>query len=238
MQVVILCGGKGLRLWPYTEEMPKPMALIGKKPILWHIMKIYAAYGHKDFILCTGYLGQKIKEHFSKPENKEPDWKIEFVDTGPETQTGGRLKRVEKLIKEDIFLATYGDGVSDVNINQLIAFHKVNGGLATLTAARPSTHYGIMNIESVSNKVVTFDEKPLLDHWINGGFFVFNKKIFDFINGDKDVLEKQVFARIMEQGKLHAYKHHGFWKCMDTLKDMQDLNDLWNNGKPWAVWEK
>lgn len=238
MQVVILCGGKGIRLMPYTTEFPKAMAQIGERPILWHIMKIYATYGHKDFILCLGYLGDKIKEYFSKPENKDPDWNIEFVDTGEETQTGGRIKRTEKFIKGDTFLATYGDGVSDIDINQLIAFHKFHGATVTITASKPSTHYGIMEIEPVKNRITSFIEKPILDHWVNGGFFVFNKKIFEFIYGDKDMLEKEVFSRILEKEEIYAYKHPGFWKCMDTLKDVNDLNEIWKKGKTWAVWKK
>ena len=238
MQVVILCGGMGIRLMPYTTEFPKAMAEIGERPILWHIMKIYSTYGHKDFILCLGHLGNKIKEYFSKPENREPDWNIEFVDTGNETQTGGRIKRIEKFIKGDTFMATYGDGVSDIDINQLIAFHKFHGAMVTITATRPSTHYGVMDIEPVKNRIITFIEKPLLDYWVNGGFFVFNKNIFDFIYGDKDVLEKEVFSRILEKEELYAYKHPGFWKCMDTLKDVNDLNEIWKKNKTWAVWKK
>jgi glucose-1-phosphate cytidylyltransferase len=238
MKVVILCGGRGIRLMPQTEEVPKPLIGIGGKPILWHIMKIYATYGHKDFILCLGYLGDKIKEYFSKPENKEPDWNIEFIDTGEETQTGGRIKRIENLIKEEDFMVTYADGVADIDINQLIAFHKFHGRMATLTVVRPSTHFGILDVEPVQNKVITFTEKPILDYWVNGGFFVFSRRIFDFINGDGDVLEREVFSRILEKGELFAYKHPGFWRCMDTLKDVNELNDLWNKSKPWAVWKK
>ena len=238
MQIVILCGGKGIRLMPYTTEFPKALAEIGERPILWHIMKIYSTYGHKDFILCLGHLGNKIEEYFSKPENKEPDWSIEFIDTGEETQTGGRIKRIEKFIKGDTFLATYADGVADIDINQLIAFHKFHGAMVTITATRPSTHYGVMDIEPVKNRIITFIEKPLLDYWVNGGFFVFNKNIFDFIYGDKDVLEKEVFSRILEKEELYAYKHPGFWKCMDTLKDVNDLNEIWKKNKTWAVWKK
>jgi glucose-1-phosphate cytidylyltransferase len=238
MQVVILCGGRGIRLMPNTSEFPKPLIEVGEKPILWHIMKIYATYGYKDFILCLGYLGDKIREHFSKPENKEPDWNIEFVDTGEETQTGGRIKRIENLIKGDEFMATYGDGVADIDANQLLAFHKFHGGMATLTVVRPSTHFGILDVEPVKNRVLTFIEKPILDYWVNGGFFVFNRKIFDFINGDKDVLEREVFSRILEKQELYAYKHPGFWRCMDNLKDVNDLNDFWQKTKPWAVWKK
>lgn len=238
MQVVILCGGKGIRLMPYTTEFPKALAEVGERPILWHVMKIYATYGHKDFILCLGNLGDKIKEYFSKSENKEPDWNIEFVDTGDETQTGGRIKRIEKYIKDDTFMATYADGVADIDINQLIAFHKFHGAMATITASRPSTHYGIMDIEPVKNRIITFIEKPILDYWVNGGFFVFNRKIFELIHGDNDVLEREVFARILEKEELYAYKHPGFWKCMDTLKDVNDLNEFWKKTKPWAVWKK
>lgn len=231
MQVVILCGGKGRRMG--NEELPKPLFTIGGKPILWHIMHIYAYYGFKNFILCLGYKGNKIKDYFSKLR----EWDIKFVDTGLETNTGGRIKKAQNYINSDAFFATYGDGLADINLHKLFNFYKANHKTAVLTAVKPYSPFGIMGIDAHSNIVTYFEEKPILDHWINGGFFIFNKGIFKYIK-DNDTLEKDTFTRIVKDRNLSAYKHQGFWVCMDTYKDNLRLNQLWHAGKaPWALWK-
>jgi glucose-1-phosphate cytidylyltransferase len=231
IKTVILCGGKGTRMG--KDELPKALFTIGGKPVLWHIMKIYAHYGFKDFILCLGYEGGKIKAYFSKIK----DWDIRFVETGLDTNTGGRIKKVESCIKADLFFATYGDGLSDVNINRLLQFHNAHKKTVTLAAVRPPSPFGIVGIDAHSSRVTHFEEKPVLDHWINGGFFVFNKKIFDYLKGG-DILEKDTFNRIVKNRDMLAYKHRGFWECMDTYKDSLRLNQLWDSRRaPWAIWK-
>lgn len=230
MKVVILCGGKGTRMG--NDELPKALFTLGDKPILWHIMKIYVHYGFIDFILCLGYKGNMIKDYFSKTK----EWKIKFVDTGVDTNTGGRIKKIRDYIKEDCFLATYADGLSDINLNKLLEFHKSHSKIATLTTVKPYSPFGIVAIDAHTNTVTHFEEKPILDHWINGGFFIFNKTIFNYIK-ENDVLEKDTFYRIVKEKKLVAYKHNGFWECMDTYKDNLRLNYLWRTGNaPWALW--
>lgn len=231
MKVVILCGGKGTRMG--NEELPKALFLIGHKPILWHIMSIYSHYGFNDFVLCLGYKANKIKEYFQDIKN----WKVSFIDTGLDTNTGGRLKKVKDYIDEECFLATYGDGLADINIPNLIEFHNNHKKIATLTAVKPRNPFGIVGIDAHADTVTHFEEKPILDHWINGGFFVFNKKAFSYIKDD-DVLERGPFERLVKDKNLVAYKHNGFWECMDTYKDNLRLNELWlNNNAPWAVWK-
>lgn len=231
IKTVILCGGKGTRMG--NDELPKALFTIGGRPVLWHIMKIYAHYGFKDFILCLGYKGHKIKEYFTKAK----DWSIRFVETGLDTNTGGRIMKVENHIKEEIFFATYGDGLADININALLKAHEAHKKTATLTAVRPFSPFGIVGIDTRSDTVTHFKEKPVLDHWINGGFFVFDKKIFDYIK-ENDILEKDTFNRIVKDKNLAAYKHRGFWECMDTYKDNLRLNQLWDSQKaPWAIWK-
>lgn len=231
MQVVILCGGKGTRMGHHTRFLPKPLIKIGQRPILWHIMKIYSFYGFNRFVLCLGYKKQKIEEYFSHTRG----WNITFVDTGLSTNTGGRIKRIEKYIEEDNFLATYGDGVADVNINRLIQFHNKNKKIATLTGVKPRSQFGIMDIGS-DNTVKDFHEKPVLTHWVNGGFFVFNRRIFEYLEKD-DILERKPFYQLSKDKELAAYKHHGFWECMDTYKDNLELNQAWKSASaPWAVW--
>ena len=231
LKTVILCGGKGTRMG--NDELPKGLFTIGGKPVLWHIMKIYAHYGFRDFILCLGYKGNKIKEYFSKAK----DWNICFVETGPDTNTGGRIKKIEAYIKEEMFFAAYGDALSNVSINDLLKFHKAHGKTATLTAVRPFSPFGIIAIDAHSDTVTHFEEKPILDHWINGGFFVFSKKIFDCLR-ENDILEKDTFDRVVSDKNLVAYKHNGFWECMDTYKDNLHLNELWNRGKAlWKAWK-
>ena len=232
IKTVILCGGKGTRMG--NDELPKALFSIGGRPVLWHIMKIYAHYGFKDFILCLGYKGHKIKEYFAKVK----DWHIRFVETGLDTNTGGRIMKIESHIKEETFFATYGDGLADININALLKFHKAHKKTATLTAVKPFSPFGIVGIATRSDTVTHFEEKPVLDHWINGGFFVFEKKIFDYIK-EGDILEKNTFNRVIKTKNLAAYKHGGFWECMDTYKDNLRLNQLWDEKKaPWAIWKR
>lgn len=228
MQVVILCGGRGTRMG--NDELPKALFPIGEKPIIWHIMSIYAYYGFKDFILCLGYNGNKIKDYFSKTK----DWDIKFADTGLDTNTGGRIKKAKEYIKTDSFFATYGDGLADIDLNKLLDFHKSHNKAATLTAVKPASPFGIVGIDAHTSSVTHFEEKPILDHWINGGFFVFNKDVFKYIQ-DNDVLEKDTFNRVVKDKNLAAYKHAGFWECMDTYKDNLRLNQLMRDGfAPWV----
>ncbi len=254
MKVVILCGGRGTRMNELTEDLPKPLATIGNKPILWHIMKQYAHYGFKDFVLCLGYKGEKIKEYFmdyhswrhsdftvklgSEHDVKHhrdvmEDWTITFANTGSNTNTGGRIKKIQKFIDDDQFFCTYGDGVSSVNINDLLKFHNKMGKTVTLTCVRPMSQFGILTLNN--NLVTQFKEKPLLKDYINGGFFVFKKGIFDYL-GDNDVLEQAPFETLAKKRELAAYKFSGYWQCMDTFKDYQALNDLWHANKAqWKV---
>lgn len=257
MKVVILAGGRGTRISEETEVLPKPMVEIGGKPVIWHIMKLYSHYGFNDFIICLGYRGYMIKEYFSHyfmhmsdvtidlSKNKteihttasEP-WKITLVDTGLETMTGGRLKRVKKYLGNQAFLLTYGDGLSDINIKKLVQFHKKNKKLATLTAIQNTGRFGILNIDS-GNEVSSFLEKPKGEGgWINGGFFVLEPEIFSFIENDDTVVwEREPLENLARQGKLCAYKHTGFWSCMDTLRDKINFERIWQSGTaPWKVW--
>lgn len=232
MKTVILCGGEGIRLREYTESIPKPMVKIGDKPILWHIMKLYSYCGFDDFVLCLGYKGDKIKEYFKNDEN----WSITFADTGLGTNTGGRVKKIEKYIEDDTFFTTYGDGLSDIDLNDLLEYHKSKNKIATLTTIKPLSPFGMLEIDS-NNLVTDFKEKPILDYWINGGFFVFDVGVFDYIS-ENDALEKEVFERLAKDNNLSAYKHTGFWKCMDTYKDNLELNKMWVNKKAkWVIWE-
>lgn len=232
MKTVILCGGKGTRLIEKTELIPKPLVEIGSKPILWHLMKIYSHYGYNDFILCLGYKGEKIIEYFKK--NPEKGWKIEFADTGLETNTGGRIKKIEKYVDSDDFFCTYADGLSDLNLKSLYEFHKKKNKVATITAVNPLSQFGILDLNS-EDEIIEFEEKPKLDHWINGGFFVFKREIFDYLT-EEDFLEKRPFELLAKERKITAYKFKGFWKCMDTYKDNQVMNDLWESKKaPWKV---
>ena len=258
MQVVILAGGQGTRLREETEFRPKPMVEIGGRPILWHIMKIYANYGYQDFIICLGYRGNVIKEYFLNYEamnndftihlgekNKityhnahtEQDFRVTLVDTGLETLTGGRVKRIEKYITQDTFMVTYGDGVADVDINALLSFHKQHGKLATLTTVRPFSRYGVINLDEVGT-VVNFAEKPQEKNWANAGFLVFNRGVFDYLKSDDDILEKQAIERLAADNQLMAYRHDGFFFAMDTYREYKHLNQLWDSGEaPWKVWE-
>lgn len=234
MQVVILCGGKGTRMGKDLQGgLPKALITIGNRPIIWHIMKYYSYFGFNDFILCLGYKGDDIVKYFKKYK----EFKIRFVNTGIETNTGGRIKQVRKFIDSNMFFATYGDGLSNVNLLSLLKFHIAHKKIATLTAVKPHLNFGIVSIESHTNLINQFEEKPLLDNWINGGFFIFNKDIFDYLKGN-DILEKDSFSRLVRNKCLVAYKHRGFWECMDTYKDNLRLNELWKtNNAPWALWK-
>lgn len=260
MKVVILAGGYGTRISEESHLRPKPMIEIGSKPILWHIMKIYSYYGFNDFIICCGYKGYLIKEYFANyylhrsditfdftENNKmtvhsniaEP-WKVTLVDTGLDTMTGGRLKRVQKYIGNETFMLTYGDGVSDININELLKFHENNNKIATMTAIQPDGRFGVLDIDSYDNSTITcFREKYKEDGgWINGGFMVLEPDIFDYIEGDDTVLEKTPLESLADEHELVAYKHYGFWKCMDTQRDKYMLENLIkNNQAKWKVWE-
>ena len=219
MKVVILAGGLGTRLSEYTKKIPKPMVKINKKPIIFHIMKHYAKFGFKDFFIAAGYKQNVLKNYF---RNINLGWKINIIDTGAKTMTGGRLKRLKKYLKNETFLLTYGDGLSDVNINKLIKFHKKNKGYVTLTAVRPPARFGAIKIKG--KKVTYFREKSKLNEgWINGGFFVFEKEIFNYIKNDQTFLEKEPLSKIGSLKKLNAFKHNGFWQCMDTVRDKEIL---------------
>ena len=257
MKAVILAGGLGTRLSEETYDKPKPMVEIGGKPILWHIMKIYASHGIKDFIICCGYKGYFIKEYFYNyalhnaniefklsendfklTNNNAEEWSVNCVDTGPETQTGGRLKRVEKyLTPGEKFLFTYGDGVCNINISDLITFHNQHGKQATVTATRPAGRYGALKI-SPNNSVTHFQEKPDGDgSWINGGFFVLSPSVIDQIKDDQTSWENEPLTNLARNNQLVAFKHNDFWMSMDTLRDKIILNKLWDDNKaPWKVW--
>lgn len=253
MKVVILCGGLGTRLSEETQIRPKPMVEIGGWAMLWHIMKIYERHGHSDFILALGYKGEMIKDYFLNYHARQSDlivhlksgqvdytnptaedWRVTLVDTGARSQTGGRVLRLRPHLQSGgTFMLTYGDGVSDVDLTALLAFHRSHGHLATVTAVRPTARFGDLRI--TDNRVSKFEEKPQAgEGWINGGFFVFEPEIFDFIADDATVLEKAPLEQLAQQGELMAYKHHGYWQSMDTLRDKQALEELWVNGKaPW-----
>ncbi len=257
MKVVILAGGFGTRLSEETHLKPKPMVEIGGKPILWHIMKIYSAYGFNEFIICLGYKGYMIKEFFANyflymadvtidlsnnsievHNAKAEPWKVTLVDTGLYTQTGGRIKRIKSYVGNETFMLTYGDGVADVNIKELLEFHKKHGKLATVTAVQPPGRFGGLILNG-GEKVLDFREKPKGDGaWINGGFFVLEPGVFDYIKGDDTPWEAEPLQNLARNGELMAYKHKGFWQCMDTLRDKNYLEKLWNSGKaPWKIWK-
>ena len=238
MKCVILAGGYGTRISEDSHIKPKPMIEIGGKPILWHIMKIYSAHRINDFIICCGYKGDQIKEYFSKYEYADDiakKWDVQLVDTGEDTMTGGRLKRIKDHI-DDTFCATYGDGVSDIDINRLISYHKEKKSLATLVAIHPPERFGVLNLSG--DYVTEFHEKHRGESsWINGGFFVFEPKIFDYLQDDSTVLEKTPLETLAKEQQLTAFKHNGFWYPMDTLRDKSHLEKLWASEKaPWKIW--
>lgn len=255
MKAVILAGGLGTRISEETDLKPKPMIEIGGRPILWHIMKTYASYGINDFIICCGYRGYVIKEYFANyflhmsdvtfdmqensmtvHQRKAEPWRVTLVDTGENTMTGGRLKRIAPYLDDEDFCFTYGDGLSDVDIRESIEFHRQQSCLATLTAVKPPGRFGALLLQG--EKVNTFEEKPQGDGaWINGGFFVLSPKVIDYIDGDATYWEKKPLKVLAQQGELSAFKHAGFWQSMDTLRDKNYLEELWQNSKaPWKVW--
>ncbi|MEN8220653.1 MAG: glucose-1-phosphate cytidylyltransferase [Pseudomonadota bacterium] len=255
MKAVILAGGLGTRISEESHLKPKPMIEIGGKPILWHIMKIYSFYEINDFIICLGYKGYMIKEYFANyflhtsdvtfdvannkmevHQNMAEPWRVTLVDTGENTMTGGRLKRVRAYLDDEDFCFTYGDGVSDINMSKLIAFHKAQGTLATLTAIKPPGRFGALSL--TQDKVTGFKEKPQGDGgWINGGFFVLSPKVLDYIEGDETVWEQSPMEKLAKEGNLSALLHNGFWQAMDTLRDKRYLEELWTSGKAqWKIW--
>lgn len=258
MKVVILAGGQGTRISEESHLKPKPMIEIGGKPMLWHIMKGFLQQGFDEFVICTGYKGFMIKEYFAHYQLHEADvtfdfsaspskqtihnnrsepWKVTLVNTGQETMTGGRIKRVREYLGEKPFVMTYGDGVSDVNLKNLLDFHKKSGRPATVTAARPLGRFGALELDQ-DGKVLQFTEKPENAGWINAGFFVLEPQVLDYIAGDSTLFEAEPLSRLASEGKLGAYKHTGFWQPMDTLRDKTHLENLWASGKaPWKTWQ-
>ena len=257
MKVAILAGGVGSRLAEETETKPKPMVEVGGKPILWHIMMLYAYYGHCDFVVALGYKGEIIKKYMvdycSLNSNLSVrlgtgavnllddasvcDWDVSLIDTGTTTETGGRIKRLQPFIGDETFMLTWGDGVADVDLDALLRFHRSHGKIATLTAVRPPARFG--HIELSGPRVDDFSEKPqTAEGWINGAFFVLEPRVFDYIQGDEDSFERGPLPRLARDGELMAYRHDGFWQCMDTLRDRKLLEALWNSGDaPWRVWD-
>ncbi len=259
MKVVILCGGLGTRLKEETEFKPKPMVMIGNHPILWHIMKIYATHGYHDFVLCLGYKGHLIKDYFYHYEimandfqvtlgrkealeifqnHSEKDWRVLLANTGEKTLKGARLKRIKQYIDSDNFMVTYGDGVADVDLTRLAAFHLSHGKIATLTGVKPITRFGELQVDN--NRVTDFTEKPqTATGLINGGFFVFHRRIFDYLKDQEDCdLEYGTLEQLAGEGELMVYRHEGFWACMDNQRDMDYLNRLWAEGQAqWKIWE-
>lgn len=239
MKVVILAGGLGTRLSEETHSIPKPMVRIGGKPILWHIMKIYSHYGFNDFIICGGYKQEVIQNYLLSYESIWDKFgNVHLVDTGENTLTGGRIKLVQEFIGNETFLLTYGDGISNINISELVKFHKFMKKSLTVSSVQPSGRFGGMDINPISSIVEKFNEKPKGDGiWINGGFMVCEPKIFDYIDGDNVTFEAEPINKLVEEREVVSYKHHGFWECMDTLKDKNDLNKMWNENKAeWKVW--
>jgi glucose-1-phosphate cytidylyltransferase len=257
MKVVILAGGRGIRITEETSTKPKPMVLIGGQPILWYIMKLYAYHGFAEFVIALGYKGDVIKDYFLRYQasnndlevdlasgnvqfhkHHRCDWKVRMIDTGMQTLTGGRIKRLESLLRpEGTFMLTYGDGLSDIHISRLLDFHRKHGKLATITAVRPPARFGTMTFDG--DLVAEFKEKPQTGRgWINGGFFVFEPDVFDYLKDDTTILERDPLERLAVDGQLVAYKHDGFWQCMDTMRDKIHLEELYKMGNvPWIVWE-
>ena len=255
MKVGILAGGFGTRLAEETEVKPKPMVEIGGKPILWHIMKIYAHYGFKDFVIALGYKGEIIKKYILDycalssdltvnlrngdvrfHEGSQSDWTVQLIDTGLQTLTGGRIKRLAPYMGNETFMLTWGDGLSDINLNELLSFHRSHGKLATLTAVRPMARYGHLKLEG--DMIEEFTEKPqTMEGWINGAFFVLEPGVFDYIEGDEIQWEKEPLERLAKDGQLMAYRHTSFWQCMDTMREKHILENYWRSGDaPWKVW--
>lgn len=255
MKTVILAGGLGTRLAEETTVRPKPLVEIGGRPIIWHIMNIYAAHGHNEFVVACGYKGEMLKEYFANHhlyqsdmtvnlrdgtremmQSRAPDWRVSLVDTGNKTQTGGRVRRLKSLLSGGAFMLTYGDGVGDVNITSLLAFHRARGKLATITAVRPPARFGGLTFDG--DRVVQFSEKPQVgEGWINGGFMVLEPRALDYIDNDDTILERGPMERLAADGQLVAFRHEGFWQPMDTLREKLMLENLWESGNaPWKIW--
>jgi glucose-1-phosphate cytidylyltransferase len=260
MKIVILCGGKGTRLREETEFRPKPMVEIGGKPVLWHIMKNYASFGFNEFIICLGYKGNSIKEYFlnyetmfndftiklGRPESiqyhgqhREQNFTLTFANTGEDTMTGGRIKRIEKYIDDDLFMVSYGDGLANVNIRELVEYHRSHGRIGTVTSVQPDNRFGVID-SNEQLQVKNFAEKPKIKSWINAGFFVFNKKFFNYLKDDENcILEREPLERLCEDGQLMTFRHQGFFFAMDTFREYLYLNDLWEQGNaPWKTWSE
>lgn len=254
MKVILLAGGFGTRLSEYTETIPKPMVTVGGRPIMWHIMRTYARFGHKDFHLALGYKAELIKEYFlhyrslnadftvdlatgavTPHQTDDADWRVTLVHTGLESMTGGRVKRMQSFIGNEPFMLTYGDGVADINLDALLSFHRSHGKMVTVTAVHPGARFGELLIED--EQVTSFQEKPQMGQgWINGGFFVIEPRFFDLIAGDATVLEREPMEQVARMGELMAYRHDGFWHCMDTKRDRDTLEELWQSGNaPWQI---
>lgn len=258
MKAVLLAGGLGTRMREETEFRPKPMVEVGGRPVLWHIMKVLGQRDIRDFVVCTGYKGEIIKNYFlnylamnqdftvklgdnSKikyhGDHDEQHWTVTVADTGATTMTGGRIKRVQKYVEGERFLATYGDGIADIDVEALLAFHKSHGKLATVTTMRPTSRFGVMDLAD-DGSVREFKEKPQVEGWINIGFFIFEPGIFDYLTGDDTVLEQEPLARLAADGQIAAFEHTGFWQPMDTFRESQMLNEMWDEGTaPWRSWE-
>ena len=251
MKIVILAGGLGSRLGEYTSLVPKPMINIGTKPLLWHVMQTYAKYGHRDFLVALGYKSEIIKDYFSNFKLRNEDftinlasgkvtehgseninWNVTLVDTGLNTMTGGRVKRLKDYIGKETFMLTYGDGLADIDLNKLLNFHKGHGKLVTMTAVRPAARFGEVLLKN--DQVVMFEEKPQLQNgWINGGYFVVEPEFLELIEGDQSMLEREPLEKAVQEGQLMAYRHHGFWHCLDTKRDLENLEKLWATDAPW-----
>lgn len=258
MKVVILCGGQGTRLREETEFRPKPLVDIGGRPVLWHIMKFYAHFGFREFVLCLGYRGSMIKEYFLNYEamnsdftialgekhkleyhdvHGEQDYKVTLVDTGLDTATGGRVARTRPYVKDDLVMVTYGDGLIDIDIKKALDFHKAHGKLATVTTVRPLSRFGIVELDT-AGKVERFSEKPQVDGWASAGYFIFNRRVYDYLTGDDCVLEREPLEKLAREGQLVAYRHDGFFFAMDTYREYLQINDMWDRGAaPWKVWK-
>ena len=257
MKAVLLAGGLGTRMREETEFRPKPMVEIGGRPVLWHIMKVLGHQGIEDFVVCTGYKSEYIKNYFLNygasnndftiklgtnsdikyhGDHDESHWSVTVADTGAETMTGGRIKRVQHYVGKERFLATYGDGIADIDLDALVKFHESHGKLATMTAVQPLSRFGVLDLNQ-EGSVNEFKEKPQVEGWINIGYFIFEPEVFDYIDGDSTVLEQEPLHRLAADNQIVAYKHTGFWQPMDTYRESLMLNELWSAGAPWKIWE-